>query len=432
MIGGGLAGSEAAWQAACRGLKVTLHEMRPLRRTPVHETGLLAELVCSNSLKSVELVTGAGLLKAETRALGSLLLEVADEVRVPAGTSLSVDRRKFAEGVTERLLSHKGITVLREEVTAIPDEPYLLISSGPLTGERLSDSLAAFVGRDNLFFYDALAPIIDAESIDMDKVFAASRYGKGEGGFLNCPLSEETYERFWNALVKAEALALKDIDRRYLFEGCLPLEELARRGYETIAFGPMRPVGLHYPVGESRPFAVLQLRPENRERTMYGLVGCQTRLTRPEQRRIFRMIPGLGRAEFLRYGAVHRNTYIDSPKVLEPNLMATKRPGLFMAGQVVGGEGYPEAIATGLLAGVNVSRSALGSRPVYPPADTAIGSLVRYISGGGGGRFSPMNFNFGLLPRLKDRGSSRKRKALMSRRALESLERWKEAEWNER
>lgn len=431
VIGGGLAGSEAAWQAARRGMPVTIHEMRPNAPTPAHKSGLLAELVCSNSLKSEELTTGSGLLKAEARELGSLLLDTADEVRVPAGTALTVDRAQFAERVTDRLTSCEGVTVVREEVTAVPEEPVVVLASGPLTGDRLAASLAEFVGRENLFFFDALAPIVDAESVDMNVAFRGSRYGKGEGEFLNCPFSEEQYRAFWEALVGAKVVEVSDVDKRCFFEGCLPLEEIAGRGYETIAFGPLRPVGLADPRGGRRPFAVLQLRPENRSGTMFGLVGCQTRLTRAEQRRVFRMVPGLERARFLRYGEIHRNTYIESPSVLTSGLMAGGRPGLFMAGQIVGGEGYAEAIATGLLAGTNASRFVHGLAPLVPPEDTALGALVRYISEGGGGHFSPMNFNFGLLPALRARGSARKRKEMKARRAMQSLRRWKEANWNE-
>jgi len=429
VIGGGLAGTEAAWQAARRGLRVVLHEMRPVRPTPVHRTDLLAELVCSNSLKSVEPITGAGLLKAELRELGSLLLEVAEEVKVPAGTSLSVDRTLFARVVTSRLEEHPAVEIVREETPAIPDHPLVILATGPLTSDAMARSLAEFVGRENLFFYDALAPIVDAESIDMSRVFLSARYDKGEGEFLNCPLSEDEYRRFREALLDAEVVTLKDIDRRYLFEGCLPIEELAARGYETMAFGPMRPVGLAAPADRPRPFAVLQLRPENRERTMYGLVGCQTRLKRPEQERVFRMVPGLERARFLRYGEIHRNTYIEAPLVLSATLMARKRPGLFMAGQIVGGEGYCEAVATGLLAGFNAWRLASGLEPVAPPPETALGALVKYVSEGGPGGFAPMNCNFGLLPPLDVRASARKRKAMKAQRALDSLRRWKEAVW---
>ncbi len=431
VVGGGLAGAEAAWQAASRGLGVTLFEMRPGTPTAVHRTGLMAELVCSNSLKSTEITTGSGLLKSEARALGSLLLDIADEAKVPAGTSLSVDRLEFARKITERLASHPRITLVREEVTSVPDDPVAVVASGPLTSDALSESIAAFAGRDNLFFFDALAPIVETESIDMRAVFCASRYGKGDANFLNCPFSEERYRAFREALLEAEVAAVKDVDKGYLFEGCLPIEELAARGYETMAFGPMRPVGLEVPEGGSRPFAVLQLRPETAERTMYGLVGCQTRLTPPEQRRVFRMVPGLEGARFAGYGAVHRNTYIDSPKVLGPDLMSKRRQGLFWAGQIVGGEGYAEAIATGLIAGANAARLARGGRPAVPPEETAVGALLRYIAYGGGRRFNPMNFNFGLLPPLRMRASARKRKAAMAARAFEALGRWKETEWDE-
>jgi methylenetetrahydrofolate--tRNA-(uracil-5-)-methyltransferase len=307
----------------------------------------------------------------------------------------------------------------------------VVLASGPLTGARLAESLAEFVGRENLYFYDALAPIVEADSIDSDVVFKGSRYGKGEGHFLNCPFTEKQYKAFWDGLRGAEVVALNDIDKKCFFEGCLPVEEIASRGYETLAFGPLKPVGLADPRSDARPFAVLQLRPENLGDTMYGLVGCQTRLTQPEQKRVFRMVPGLERARFLRYGEVHRNTYIESPLVLTTSLMAKTREGLFMAGQIVGGEGYAEAIATGLLAGVNAWRFASGRSPLTPPVDTALGSLVRYISEGAGKHFSPMNFNFGLLPALRAKAPARRRKEMKAARALESLKRWKEAEWNE-
>jgi methylenetetrahydrofolate--tRNA-(uracil-5-)-methyltransferase len=430
VVGGGLAGAEAAWQAARRGLHVVLHEMRPVRCSPAHSSNMLAELVCSNSFKSSELTSGAGLLKAELRILGSLLIHVAEDVKVPAGTSLTVDREKFAKAVTERLDSCPGLTVVREEVREIPEWRPCVLATGPLTSDSLSKALAAFVGRESLYFYDALAPIVDTDSIDMSIVFAASRYGKGDGGYLNCPLTEEQYGAFWKALVGAETVELREVDKGYFFEGCLPLEELAARGFETMAFGPLRPVGLAAPSGGARPFAVLQLRPENRDNTMYGLVGCQTRMTQGEQKRVFRMVPGLKDARFLRYGAVHRNTYVDSPRVVDQGLMARRSPGLFLAGQLVGGEGYTEAVATGLLAGVNAWRVASGREAVVPPPATAIGALVRYISGDQSTHFAPMNFNFGLLPRVMLKGA-RRRKQVAAERALEALEAWKKVEWDE-
>ena len=446
VIGGGLAGTEAAWQAARRGLRVVLHEMRPVARTKAHSTDSLAELVCSNSFKSTEVTTGAGLLKAELKALGSMLLDVAEEARVPAGTSLCVDREAFAHKVKERLDSCGNVTLVREEVRQLPQWPVCVLATGPLTSSSLAESLAEFVGKENLFFYDALAPIVGADSIDRERVFPGSRYRKGDGGYLNCPFTEEEYRGFWSALRGAEVVGLKDVDKGYFFEGCLPLEELASRGYETIAFGPLRPVGLSPPPGDrpaggrthagepptgGRSFAVLQLRPENRDCTMYGLVGCQTRMTQPEQRRVFRMVPGLEHARFLRYGAVHRNTYIEAPRVVGTGLMAGKRAGLFLAGQLVGGEGYTEAVGTGLLAGVNAWRFAFGKEPVCPPENTAIGALIRYICGDQSHHFAPMNFSFGLLPPAGLTGPARRRKQILAARALEALERWKQAVWDE-
>jgi methylenetetrahydrofolate--tRNA-(uracil-5-)-methyltransferase len=404
--------------------------MRPAAPTPVHRSGLLAELVCSNSFKSTQLTAGAGLLKAELRVLGSMLLQVAEDVRIPAGTSLTVDREEFSSRVTQKLESCPGLTLVREEIREIPGWPLCVIATGPLTSGSLSGSLAEFVGKDNLFFYDAIAPIVDAESIDPAVVYAASRYGKGDAGYLNCPFTEDQYRAFWEALVHSQVVELREVDRGYFFEGCLPLEELAARGYETMAFGPLKPVGLELPTGEGRPFAVLQLRPENRECTMYGLVGCQTRMTRPEQRRVFRMVPGLESAGFLRYGSVHRNTYMDAPKVLNRGLMAVKKPGLFFAGQLVGGEGYTEAVGTGLLAGFNAWRYASGREQVVPPEETALGGLVRYICEDRSRRFAPMNFNFGLLPRVKVKGGHRRREAHVAR-ALDALKRWKRTDWDE-
>jgi len=430
VVGGGLAGAEAAWQAARRGMLVTLHEMRPVVRTPAHRSCMLAELVCSNSFKSMETTAGAGLLKAELKALGSFLIEAAEEARVPAGLSLTVDRSVFAETVTERLESCPGLTLVREEVREVPDRPLCVLATGPLTSASLSSSLAKFVGKENLFFYDALSPIVSAESIDTAVVYPGSRYGKGEGGFLNCPFTEEQYRRFREAILGARVVELQDVDNKCFFEGCLPLEELAARGYQTLAFGPLKPVGLTPPTWDRRAFAVLQLRPENRENTMYGLVGCQTRMTQPEQRRVFRMVPGLENARFLRYGAVHRNTYVDSPRVLNSALMATKRPGLFLAGQLAGGEGYTEAVATGLLAGVNAWRHASGRELLVPPKVTALGGLVRYICGDESRHFAPMNFNFGLLPKVNVKGA-RRRKELLAERALDALASWKRTEWDE-
>lgn len=435
VVGGGLAGCEAAWAAAQRGAEVTLFEMRPAKMTPAHRTGLLAELVCSNSLKSTSLSNAHGLLKAEMRRLGSLILACAEATAVPAGDALAVDVWRFAELVTRYVEAHPRISVVREEAVSLPDAPAAVIATGPLTSDALSAELARLAGDEHLYFYDAIAPTVDAETIDRTRVFAGSRYRKGDAAYLNCPMTEQEYHAFREELLAAERVDPKDFEPGHLFEGCLPIEELAERGPMSMAFGPMRPVGLVDPRTGRRPFAVVQLRQENAEATAYGMVGFQTRLKYPEQKRVFRMIPGLENAEFLRYGQMHRNTYVNSPRLLLPSLRL--RPGIggvpaeravFLAGQIVGVEGYVESAAAGIAAGINAVRVLKGLPAFVPPAETMIGALLRYVAGQAHptlypeGRFQPMNSNFGLLPALAVRMSKRERYAQMARRALDALD----------
>ncbi len=395
--------------------------------TEAHKTGRLAELVCSNSLKSESLTTGAGLLKAELLAYGSILLKIAHETRVPAGTALAVDRQKFAERIEETLLSEDRVRLVREEVEKPQVRGPVVIASGPLTSPALSDWIEKFLGRHNLFFFDAISPIVSSESIDHDKTFFASRYDKGEGVYLNCPLTRDEFRAFRRQLVHAELAECHDFEKGTFFEACLPVEEVARRGEKSLAFGSMKPVGLIDPKTGEMPYAVAQLRPENLENTMYGMVGFQTRLRISEQRRVFRLIPGLERAEFLRYGSVHRNSFINAPECLLPTMQSRKDDRLFFAGQLAGVEGYVESIGSGLLAGVNAARIATGRRPVLPPGDTALGALCRHISAAGWTAFQPMNFNFGLLPALSDgqRGKLRRKEA-MAARAMDSASKWLE------
>jgi len=401
IIGGGLAGSEAAWQAAERGIPVTLFEMRPAVRTPAHVTGKLAELVCSNSLGSILPHRAPGVLKAELKQLGSLLLTCAEAAAVPAGAALAVDRTLFAESVTGTIESHPHITVRREEAPAVPDTP-TIIATGPLTSDTLAESLQQITGQESLAFYDALAPIVSLDSIDMTVAFRASRYDKGsaEGDYINCPLTEAEYERFWQALAAAERAPLRDFEEQEarFFEGCLPVEVIAGRGREALAFGPLRPVGLTDPRSGERPYAVVQLRQDNLAGTLYNLVGFQTNLRWGEQERVFRLIPGLERAEFVRLGQMHRNTFLNSPTILQPTLQSRRRADLFFAGQLTGVEGYVGSIATGLLAGLNAARLLMGDYPVILPPKTMLGALVHYVTHAKTKSFQPMKANFGLLP----------------------------------
>ena len=425
VVGGGLAGSEAAWQIARRGVKVRLYEMRPALQTAAHRTGHLAELVCSNSLKSLALSSAHGLLKEEMKRLGSVILGCALEHRVPAGQALAVDRDAFAEAVTRTLEAEPGITLVREEVREIPPDEIVILAVGPLVSERLADSIAGLTGKDYLYFFDAIAPVVLADSIDRSVVFAASRYGKGEGDdYLNCPMGPEEYDRFLDAVLAAELASIHEVDDTPFFEGCLPIEEMARRGRDTLRFGPMKPVGLTDPRTGRRAHAVVQLRQDNLAGEHYSMVGFQTRLRWPEQKRVFRLIPGLEGAEFVRLGQVHRNCYINAPTVLGPDLQARGRPGLFFAGQISGVEGYTESAATGLLAGINAARLARGESTRTLPAETMLGSLCRYISLADSDDYQPTNATFGLLPEPAGVRRKKDRRQARVTRALETLAAW--------
>ena len=428
VVGGGLAGSEAAWQLARLGHQVDLYEMRPVRPTPAHKTDRLAEIVCTNSLKSENLDTSHGLLKAEMRTLGCFLLEVADEFRVPAGSALAVDRHLFAEAVTTRLEAEPGIRIVREEVTDLPPGP-AIIATGPLTSDVLSEAIRERLGTDGLSFFDAIAPIFSRESIDESIAWLGSRYDKGEAAYLNCPLDQTQYEAFIDALLGADIHQGHDWENVPYFEGCLPIEVMARRGRDTLRFGPMRPVGLNDPETGLRHHAVVQLRAEDLRGRMWNLVGFQTRLRRGEQERVFRMIPGLGEAEFLRHGSIHRNAYLCFPRALSPHGGLPTEPKLLFSGQLTGVEGYTESIASGLLAALNVDRMEGGSDPVLPPSTTMLGGLYRFLREANPDHFQPMNANFGLLDPLEEkvRGGKRKRRAAYSARALAEIQRWADA-----
>lgn len=433
VVGGGLAGSEAAWQLGERGHDVVLHEMRPTRGTPAHKTDRLAELVCSNTFKSTETTNAHGLLKAEMRLLGCMVLEAADEARVPGGSALTVDRDLFSRAVHERVSSHPRIRVEREEVTSIPSPA--IIATGPLTSDALADAIGQRLGVEALAFYDAIAPIVSGESVDRAIAFRASRYGKetmpsasaedGEGAYLNCPLTRDQYAAFIDALTAADQASAHEFDAIPYFESCMPVEEMARRGRDTLRFGPMKPVGLRDPRADRQPFAVVQLRMEDRAGQMWNLVGFQTRLRYPEQQRVFRMIPALENAEFLRFGSIHRNSYINSPATLTAHLALRNDPAVMFAGQLTGVEGYTESTATGLLAAVNLSRVMHGLEPVVPPATTMLGALYRYLREADPRHFQPMNANFGLMEPLATpiRDKHQKRESVAAR-ALSDMQRW--------
>jgi methylenetetrahydrofolate--tRNA-(uracil-5-)-methyltransferase len=424
IIGGGLAGSEAAWQAARRGVAVRVYEMKPRKFSPAHASPLLGELVCSNSLRAEALESAVGLLKEEMRRLGSLIMAAAQATRVPAGKALAVDREAFAAHISEALEADPLVTVVREEVTELDPARPTVVATGPLTSEALAAALGRLTGQDHLHFYDAIAPIVTAESLDPGKVFRASRYGAGDD-YLNCPLSEEEYAAFHQALLSAEQVPPRDFEEPRYFEGCLPLEIMASRGYLTLAFGPMKPVGLIDPRTGRQPFAVVQLRAENREGTLYNLVGFQTKLKYREQQRVFRLIPGLERAEFVRLGSVHRNTFIRSPGLLSPYLNFFQHPQIFLAGQISGVEGYVESAAMGLLAGLNAARLALGRPLTTPPRATALGALIHHLTNTATRDFQPMNVNFGLFPPLPGRRPKRERGAAYAGRALKELAEWR-------
>jgi methylenetetrahydrofolate--tRNA-(uracil-5-)-methyltransferase len=429
VVGAGLAGSEAAWQLAKRGIKVRLVEMRPAKFTPAHHTDKFAELVCSNSLRAASLENAVGLLKEEMRRLDSLIMRAADANRVPAGGALAVDREGFADFVTQTLSGHPNVTVERREITEIP-EGIVVIASGPLTSDALAARLGELTGAEHLYFYDAVAPIVTLESIDTSRCFWGSRYGKGEEAYLNCPLTEEEYERFWQELVRAERHPLKEFEELKVFEGCMPIEQMALRGRDTLRYGPLKPVGLIDPRTGKQPYAVVQLRQDNREGTLYNLVGFQTQLKRSEQKRVFGLIPGLENAEFVRYGVMHRNTFIASPKVLAPTWQLKTDGRLFIAGQVTGVEGYVESAASGLMAGINAARLAEGREPLVLPSITACGALAHYVTTASLGNFQPMNVNFGLFPPLerKIRGRRERNLALAERSLTWFDNNWKHFE----
>lgn len=425
IIGAGLAGCEAAWQAAQRGCTVTLYEMKPERFSSAHQSAGLAELVCSNSLKSNSLENASGLLKQELRCMGSLIMAHADRTAVPAGTALAVDREKFSAAVTEAVAAEPNITLVRKEITEIPPAGVVIVATGPLTSDVFAERLKQMTGENFLYFHDAISPIIEADSIDAAKVFKASRYDKGEADYINCPLDREQYYAFITALLTAEKVQLKDFETLVPYEGCMPVEVMAERGVETLAFGPMKPVGLVDPHTGLQPYAVLQLRQENAQATLYNMVGFQTRLKWPEQKRVFAMIPGLEHASFARYGSLHRNTYIHSPLLLHKTLQMKNYPRLFCAGQITGVEGYIESVAMGLVAGIQAGRYIRGFNPVSPPATTMVGSLLSYLTETKQINFQPMNANFGLLPAFPERVRKKDRKRLLAERSLRAIEEWK-------
>lgn len=427
VIGAGLAGSEAAWQIASQGVPVVLYEMRPVKQTPAHHTKEFAELVCSNSLRANGLSNAVGVLKEEMRRLQSLILSCADKHAVPAGGALAVDRDGFSGEVTERLRNHPLVEVRNEEVTEIPSDGITVIATGPLTAPGLSAGIRELLGEEYFYFYDAAAPIIEKDSIDMSKVYLASRYDKGEAAYLNCPMTEEEFDAFYEALIVAETAELKEFEKEIYFEGCMPIEIMMRRGKQTALFGPMKPVGLMNPHTGKLPYAVIQLRQDNAAGTLYNMVGFQTHLKWGEQKRVFSMIPGLENAEFVRYGVMHRNTFINSPKLLKPTYQTMNRETLFFAGQMTGVEGYVESAASGLVAGMNAARLAKGQEPLVLPEQTALGSMAHYITTADFKHFQPMNANFGLFPPLDTRIKNKKEKnEAIANRALEKIEAFKQ------
>ncbi|MDA8165303.1 MAG: methylenetetrahydrofolate--tRNA-(uracil(54)-C(5))-methyltransferase (FADH(2)-oxidizing) TrmFO [Desulfobacteraceae bacterium] len=430
IIGGGLAGCEAAWQAARRGCRVRLLEMKPRRFSPAHTSPGLAELVCSNSLRADDPESAVGLLKEEMRRLGSLLMEAAAATRVPAGKALAVDRNRFSALITERLAAEPLVTVERQEITELPPPGAapVILATGPLTSEPLAASLGTLTGRQHLAFYDAIAPIVAADSLDYDIVYAASRYQEGPGDYLNCPMDETQYRAFIEALRTARYVPLRSFEEQHYFEGCLPIEVMLARGDETLRFGPMKPVGLPDPRTGHEPHAVVQLRKENLEGDLYNMVGFQTKLAYPEQQRIFRMIPGMAKAELVRLGSIHRNTFVCAPELLLPTLQLRSRPDLLLAGQLTGVEGYVESTAMGLLAGINAARLLAGRPPVVPPADTAHGALIVHLTQSEPSRFQPSNVNFGLFPPIRQKIPKRMRGGYRAHTALESLDRWRQDE----
>jgi methylenetetrahydrofolate--tRNA-(uracil-5-)-methyltransferase len=422
VIGAGLAGSEAAWQIAKRGIKVNLFEMRPVRQTPAHHTDKFAELVCSNSLRANTLTNAVGVLKEEMRHLDSVIMSAADACSVPAGGALAVDRHEFAAHVTDKVKNHPNVTVYNEEVTDLP-EGITIIATGPLTSESLSEKIRKVTGEEHLYFYDAAAPIIEKDSIDMDKVYLKSRYDKGEAAYLNCPMTESEFNRFYESLISAETVPLKEFEKEIFFEGCMPIEVMASRGKKTMLFGPLKPVGLEDPKTGKRPFAVVQLRQDDAAGTLYNIVGFQTHLKWGPQKEVLQLIPGLENAEIVRFGVMHRNTFINSPNVLKDTYQLKENENLFFAGQMTGVEGYVESAASGLIAGINAAKMAIGESPVVFPHETAIGSMARYITTANKNNFQPMNANFGLLPDLPKKVKGKKeRNEQHANRALETIQ----------
>lgn len=422
-----MAGSEAAWQAAQRGIQVDLYEMRPVKSTPAHKTDLFGELVCSNSLRGAGLENAVGVLKEEMRRMGSIIMEAADATKVPAGGALAVDRLGFSRYITEKVSNHPNVTVIHEELESIPyeDDAVTIVASGPLTAGALAENIAQLMGHEYLYFYDAAAPIVTLESVDMTKAWKASRYGKGEAAYINCPMNREEYLHFWHELVNSEKAPTHNFEKEKFFEGCMPVEEMASRGEDTLLFGPLKPVGLENPADGRLPYAVVQLRQDNAEGTLYNIVGFQTHLKWGEQKRVFGLIPGLENAEFVRYGVMHRNTFINSPETMQPTLQFKGNDKLLFAGQMTGVEGYVESASSGLVAGINAARICQGEAPVVFPAETAHGSLCHYITTAPAKHFQPMNVNFGIMSPMKERIRDKKQKKLrIAQRALEMLDKF--------
>ncbi|MBQ7836115.1 MAG: methylenetetrahydrofolate--tRNA-(uracil(54)-C(5))-methyltransferase (FADH(2)-oxidizing) TrmFO [Clostridia bacterium] len=427
VIGAGLAGCEAAWQAAERGVSVTLWEMKPNKKSPAHHSDTFAELVCSNSLRSNDVTSGVGLLKEELRRMSSLIMEAADATQVAAGGALAVDRKLFSEYITDKIVNHPNITVHYEEVTEIPEDEITVIATGPLTSDAMAEKISELVGGKKLSFFDAAAPIVDFSTIDMEKAFFASRYDRGTPDYINCPMTRDEYIAFYNALVSAEQAQLHDFEKGEklkVFEGCMPVEIMAARGEDTLRFGPMKPVGIHRPGTDESYYAVVQLRRENESGTMYNLVGFQTHLTFPEQRRVFRMIPGLENADFLRYGVMHRNTFINSPELLARDYSMRENSNLFFAGQMTGVEGYIESAASGFVCGVSAALKACEKAPYIFTDITMIGAMAQYVSCGGAAAFQPMNANFGIIrnPEMKIKGGKKPRYEYYAKRALDEID----------
>ncbi|WP_026286130.1 FADH(2)-oxidizing methylenetetrahydrofolate--tRNA-(uracil(54)-C(5))-methyltransferase TrmFO [Salsuginibacillus kocurii] len=422
VIGAGLAGSEATWQLAKRGITVTLYEMRPAKQTPAHHTDKFAELVCSNSLRGNALTNAVGVLKEEMRHLDSVIVEAADSSSVPAGGALAVDRHEFAARVTEKVKEHPNVTVKNEEITELPAGP-TIVATGPLTTESLSEAILDFTGEEYLYFYDAAAPIIETDSIDMNKAYLKSRYDKGEAAYINCPMTKEEFETFQKALVEAERVPLKEFEKEIYFEGCMPVEVMAERGEKTLLFGPMKPVGLEHPETGERPYAVIQLRQDNQEGTLYNIVGFQTHMKWGPQKEIVRMIPGLENAEIVRFGVMHRNTFVNSPNLLEPTYQSKKREDLFFAGQITGVEGYVESAAAGLIAGLNAARLVQNKDMIIFPKETVLGGMANYITTANPDNFQPINANFGLLPSLDEKVKKKQeRYGRLAERALDTIQ----------